>query len=126
MKGNLKTQIASTGLFPTFGRINLTYKSLILVNQIIISIMIPFKLAFMEDNEDWFYVIYDLFLDLLFFTDILIRFNTPIYSQGRLITDRKLIARNYFKTWFFFDLIACLPMSYIRKNSEHWPRGSNE
>ena len=51
--------------------------------------IIPFKLAFMEDNEEWVYVYYDIFLDLLFFFDILIRFNTPIYSKGRLITDRK-------------------------------------
>ena len=60
-----------------------------MINQITLSMIIPFKLAFMEDNEEWVYVYYDIFLDLLFFFDILIRFNTPIYSKGRLITDRK-------------------------------------
>ena len=43
----------------------------------------------MDKNEDWVYVYYDFFLDFLFFCDMLIRFNTPIYSEGRLITDRK-------------------------------------
>ena len=88
--------------------------------------LIPFKLAFMEESEGWGLVYYDIFLDLLFFIDILIRFNTPIYSKGRLITDRKQIATTYLKTWFFLDLICCLPMSYFRKRSENWPRGSNE
>ena len=32
VKGNIKTQIASTGLFPTFGRINLIYTTIILIN----------------------------------------------------------------------------------------------
>lgn len=80
----------------------------------------------MDKNEDWAYVYYDFFLDFLFFCDMLIRFNTPIYSEGRLITDRKKIARTYFKSWFFFDLFCILPMSWLRKRSEHWPRGSND
>jgi len=41
--------------------------------------MIPFKLAFMEDVEAWEYVYYDIFVDLLFLIDMIIRFNMPIY-----------------------------------------------
>lgn len=116
----------SNGLFPTFGRVNLLYTSIILINQIIISILIPFKLVFMEDNEPWDFVYYDIGLDILFFFDIIIRFNTPIYSQGRLITDRKQIAKTYVKTWFFADLVCLIPVTLIRKRSEHWPRDSND
>ena len=126
VKGNIKTQIASTGLFPTFGRINLIYTTIILINQIIISMLIPFKLVFMEQNEKWGYVYYDLVIDFIFFLDILIHFNMPIYSKGRFITDRKQIAMNYIKTWFILDLLCCIPFSWIRKNSEDWPRGSND
>ena len=32
IKGNIKTQIMSTGLFPTFGKCNLFYTAIILVN----------------------------------------------------------------------------------------------
>ena len=126
VKGDLKTQIASTGLFPTFGRVNLIYTSIILFNQIIISFLIPFKITFMEYSESWGYVVYDLLVDILFLTDIIITFNTPIYLEGRLITNRKVIIKTYFKSWFFLDLLACLPMSYFRKNSADWPRGGNE
>ena len=90
------------------------------------SFIIPFKLVFMEDKEAWEYVYYDLLLDLLFFVDMIIRFNTPIYSQGRLITDRKTIAKTYAKSWFVLDLLCLIPISYLRKRSEHWPRGKNE
>ena len=90
------------------------------------SFIIPFKLVFMTDREDWEYVGYDLFLDLLFAVDIIIKFNMPIYSQGRYFTDRRTIARAYIKSWFFLDLLCLIPVSYIRKNSEDWPRGSNE
>ena len=88
--------------------------------------LVPFKLVFMEKNEGWGYVYYDLVIDFIFFLDILIRFNMPIYSKGRFITDRKQIAMNYIKTWFILDLLCCIPFSWIRKNSEHWPRGSND
>ena len=125
-KGNIQTQIASTGLFPTFGRVNLVYTSVILVNQIIISFLIPFKLTFLEYSEEWAYVYYDTFLDFLFLIDILVRFNMPIYLEGRLITDRKVIAKTYVRSWFVWDLLALLPFSYLRKNSEHWVRGKNE
>ena len=32
VKGNVETQVSSSGLFPTFGRINLIYTSIILIN----------------------------------------------------------------------------------------------
>ena len=80
----------------------------------------------MEYSEDWTYVYFDLWLDVLFFIDIIIRFNTPIYLQGRLITDRKIIVIAYLKSWFVLDLIACFPFSYLRKNSQDWPRSSDK
>jgi len=80
----------------------------------------------LELEEDWAFVYYDIFLDILFFIDILIRFNTPIYLEGRLITDRKIIVVAYLKSWFFLDLLACLPMSFLRKNSADWQRGGSD
>ena len=126
MKGDLKAQVASTGLFPTFGRVNLIYTTIILVNQVIISFLIPFKLTFMEYGESWGYVIYDLLVDALFLSDIIIRFNTPIYLEGRLITDRKIIIKAYLRSWFILDLLACFPFSLFRKISSDWQRGGNE
>ena len=99
------------------------YTILILVNQVLIAYLVPFKLTFMISGEEWFYVYYDIALDFLFFADILIRFNTPIYLEGRYVTNRKQIALTYLKTWFILDLLCCLPLSYLRKQSETRPRG---
>ena len=81
--------MASTGLFPTFGKVNMIYTVIILVNQLIIAFLVPLKLVFMERSETWGYVYYDTFVDLIFFIDIFIKFNTPIYLEGRLITSHK-------------------------------------
>ena len=62
-------------------------------------------------------VVYDEFCDLLFFIDILIKFNTAIYSESRLVTDRKTIAKAYLQSWFFVDLILCFPLSYLKYRS---------
>lgn len=126
VKGDLKAQVASTGLFPTFGRVNLIYTTIILINQIIISFLIPIKLTFMEYNEPFIYVVYDLLVDVLFLSDIIIRFNTPIYLEGRLITDRKVIIKAYLRSWFILDLLACFPFSVFRWLSKDWQRGGNE
>ncbi len=50
-----------------------------MINQIIISLLIPFKVTFMLKTEDWGYVYYDFVVDFIFFIDIIIKFNTPIY-----------------------------------------------
>lgn len=126
VKGDIKTQLASTGLFPTFGKVNTIYTTNILVNQIIIAFLVPLKLVFMESGEEWGYVYYDIYLDLLFFIDLIVKFNTPVYQEGRLITNRKTIVMAYLKGWFILDLLSCIPFAYIRKNSESWPRGQNE
>ena len=67
-----------------------------------------------------------IFVDFIFFLDIIIKFNTPVYKQGRLVTNRKQIALLYVKTWFILDFLALIPFSFLRKNSEHWPRWKNE
>ena len=92
----------------------------------ILSFLIPFKLTFITEKELWPLVYYDIFVDSLFFIDVIIKFNTPIYSEGRLVTDRKQIAIAYLKTWFFIDLFNCLPMSFIKKVSEKRPRSPND
>ena len=70
---------------------------------------------------------FDFYLDFVFFVDIILTFNMPIYDQkSRLITDRKLIAIRYLRSWFLMDIIVCLPFSFIRKNSADWPNSKDD
>ena len=61
--------------------------------------------------------IYDTFCDVLFLFDIYVKFNTAVYSQSKLITDRKEIIKRYCRGCFFVDLILCFPLSMLRYRS---------
>lgn len=70
---------------------------------------IPFRISFDVTFSEEF----DIFVDVLFLTDILISFNTAIYINGELNFSRKSIALNYLKLWFWLDLIASFPYSRV-------------
>ncbi|CAB9520515.1 Potassium channel AKT2 [Seminavis robusta] len=55
------------------------------------------------------------FLFMAIFTvDILVHFNLAFYNDhDEMITDRRLIARNYFKLMFWVDLIGVFPFYYV-------------
>ena len=52
-------------------------------------------------------------IDSCFFIDILIAANTGFYKNGVLIMKRSMIIVTYFKTWFFWDLLATFPFDYL-------------
>jgi hypothetical protein len=71
-------------------------------------------------------VLFDTYIDLVFFIDIILTFNRPIYDDNsRLITDRKIIAIKYLTSYFFLDLLCCFPFSYVKMQSEFYPREKN-
>jgi CRP-like cAMP-binding protein len=48
-----------------------------------------------------------------FIADIVINFNTSFHFQGKIIENKRAIARRYFQGWFAVDLIAALPIGII-------------
>ena len=49
-------------------------------------------------------------MDALFFLDLGVSFMTAIEGDsGELITDYKLIAKQYVRSWFLVDFLACAP-----------------
>lgn len=56
---------------------------------------------------------FELITEIYFALDILMTFNTGIYQKGILIMKRKVIFIAYGKFWFWCDVIASLPYSYI-------------
>lgn len=75
-------------------------------------IMIPFRIAFSEEDFPVFESI-DLVFDFIFMFDILLTFNTAIFKKGNLVYDRKTIAVEYLKLWFWLDLISSFPYGLI-------------
>eukprot|EP01043_Picozoa_sp_COSAG02_P016677 COSAG02_NODE_739_length_17830_cov_14.978174_1_plen_239_part_00 len=57
-------------------------------------------------------------VDMFFMCDIVLNFRTSVVIAGesgqtRRIDDKRFIATTYIKGWFFIDVIAVLPYSYI-------------
>ena len=58
--------------------------------------------------------VFNIFVYAFFFFDIAICFNTAyVDEKGDYITDRKKIALDYLKGWFWIDFISNIPLDYI-------------
>ncbi len=69
-----------------------------------------------------FNIFSELFCDIsavittvIFLGDIFVKFNTAIPGRGKLIRNRKEIAKKYLSTWFLIDLLASVPMGFVSK-----------
>jgi hypothetical protein len=57
---------------------------------------------------------FEVFVDVYFILDIVINFRTAFWDVNQeLIIEPKAICFEYLKTWFFIDLAACFPITYI-------------
>eukprot|EP00753_Platysulcus_tardus_P010635 PLAT292.1.p1 GENE.PLAT292.1~~PLAT292.1.p1 ORF type:complete len:1000 (+),score=400.29 PLAT292.1:39-3002(+) len=101
----------------------------ILLMLLYVATVIPFRVAFVDGGEcnplhdgsicfsqPWF--VLDFVLDLLFFVDIAVSFNTAFQTRlGALEWDRKRIALNYARTWLILDIVATFPV-YLLTGSQ--------
>ena len=83
-----------------------------LISYLMVSI--PYEVAFVDPTDAWtFWSVLGVIIDVLFWLDIALTFNTS-YKDGQIfVTDRKKIARRYLKCWFWIDLCAALPLDAI-------------
>eukprot|EP00736_Rhodelphis_marinus_P013098 Rmarinus@m.20171 len=80
-----------------------------------ISLVVPLRFGFVDEPEpDSVPFVIDVFVDLFFVIDIIIRFRTAYVENFRVVTDPQKIARAYTRSlWFYFDLISCFPINYV-------------
>jgi hypothetical protein len=84
------------------------------------SINTPFRIAFDDNVEKLAWNVIDQITDALFMLDIIINFFMAYYDiNDELVTDRKIIALNYLKSWFFIDLTSVLPLSYFINTTDY-------
>ena len=86
-----------------------------------IAIVMPLQIAFNDDLTLWWnskaVVFVDLFIDLLFWADIVVSFRTSFIDySGEEVLDPNVIARHYAGGYFALDLISCLPGFPINAN----------
>ena len=85
------------------------WDSLVLIVVLMNGVFVPFQIAFaIGSKASWGWL--DAIGFLVFSTDIVIQFCTAyIDPQGKVVTDRKKIAKHYIKTWFILDLVGTIP-----------------
>jgi len=64
----------------------------------------PFKAAYLPVDQEMHPL--EWLVDILFYTDIFINFNTGYDSGAGIINDKKLIAKRYLRYWFWIDMLA--------------------
>lgn len=92
------------------------------------ALVVPFRVAFFTEVFWDAWTVCDFLLDGLFLTDVLLTFITvQVQEDGQRINDRKVIACSYLKSWFWIDLLACIPFSLLDYFSSELPikRGYN-
>ncbi|CAI2381154.1 unnamed protein product [Moneuplotes crassus] len=81
---------------------------------IILCFLVPWRLAFFDDEASLSWFIADSGIDCFFLVDIVLNFFTVYTNRYEdYVTDRRLIALNYLKGWFIFDIISILPIEYL-------------
>ena len=83
---------------------------IIIILTVFIAIELPLRLAF---NYGITHIFVEILITILLFVDIVINFYSQVYSKGKLIRNRKEIARHYLRTFFIFDLLAAIPFFLI-------------
>ena len=71
------------------------------------AIYVPYRLAFIDQASFWLFT-HECIMDGIFLFDIVFNFFTAYYDQNNnvLITDRRIITKNYLKSWFLIDLLS--------------------
>eukprot|EP01084_Bolivina_argentea_P255394 429542_1 len=110
--------ISSNLILHPVGPFRCVWDMFVMLLLIYTSIEIPYTLAFGQSIN----IIYiGLFVDLFLFLDIILNFHTAYfdkYDNLRLVTNKKLICKKYFRTWFLIDFICCIPFSFLLHNPQ--------
>ena len=87
---------------------------LVLVIAVYSGITIPLIIIF-NIFSDLFCDISGWIITAVFLGDIIVKFNTAVPGRGKLILNRKEIAKKYLSSWFIIDLFASVPMCFVSK-----------
>eukprot|EP00347_Sterkiella_histriomuscorum_P006811 403351340 len=107
-----RREMASRYVFLPDSQTKTAWDFLILCLIIQQSFIIPILICF-DVEESTLSTYSQIVIDTLFMTDIVMNFNTSIYSKGILILNRQQIVAHYLKSWFLIDLVSSLPYDMV-------------
>jgi len=81
------------------------------------AVYVPYALCFnVQISAEMFIV--ESVMDAFFMFDIVLNFNTGFYDRGNLIMGRRAIIVNYVRGWFWLDLLASFPYTWVLPQQE--------
>lgn len=84
----------------------------VLVVTVFGALIVPLSVVFKP--ESFVILIFaNWLIAITFIADVAVRFNTGFMFQGKFITDRRIVAQKYFRSWFAIDFIAAIPLGII-------------
>ncbi|XP_050503214.1 potassium voltage-gated channel subfamily H member 8-like [Diabrotica virgifera virgifera] len=94
-----------------YGMFKSAWDWLILMATFYVAVVVPYNASFETERPS---VVLDVFVEALFFIDILLNFRTTyVNTKGEVVSAWKTIAINYLRTWFLVDLLAALPFDLL-------------
>jgi len=79
------------------------------------AIAVPVRVGFQIDPPN---AALENFFSLCFGFDIILNFNTALKAKAEVFRDRWIIAKDYFKMWFWIDLVASFPFEMVLPANE--------
>jgi hyperpolarization activated cyclic nucleotide-gated potassium channel 2 len=76
------------------------------------ALTVPYYICFNDDYTGELQS-FEVVVTVFFLTDIIISFNTGFYDKGSLVIKRRQIIKSYLKLWFWIDLLATFPYTWI-------------
>lgn len=114
-KFKLKCSIWFSPMSPS-SNFNFYWNCYLMILMFYTVIFMPYFIAFI-DEEYTSWKILENIVDFSFLFDVILTFNIAYYDtsikENELIFDRKKIAFNYLKGWFFLDLTSSIPFSIL-------------
>lgn len=105
----------------------LFWNLLIMVLTIYTAILLPIRLAFMDETGTsgaLFYI--DMITDVVFVIDIFLNFFIVEEDlNGEMIINQKELAKKYIMSWLIVDIVASIPVSIIIFFVDHQQQGSD-
>lgn len=93
-------------------RFKVVWEVYILIITVAVTVVAPLIVVFDLEMTPILWI-FDILVTLTFAVDIVVQFNTGYFEHRELISDRSKIAQRYLKGWFFLDLLATLPFTWI-------------
>eukprot|EP00752_Nemacystus_decipiens_P013801 g12253.t1 len=91
------------------------WKNWMLVNIMFTVLVTPLRISFQVPAEAFGLVLAGI-VNISFIADTVLHFFTAVETESTLVTDRKEIARRYLKSWFFLDLLTCIPFTTLLRH----------